>query len=305
MTTQVPALTTTFTPAKSCFQYYKYRYTGDELTCLEGGTGAPSACTYMQLGPSGSDANCFPSSLELGSTFYYSPGICPSGYEVACSSTVGGETRATCCPSSFSCQTETGWPWYSTDLCTIAIPRTVEVIVSESVVGGDWKRTTVSGAAANAIGIPIRWHSSDFASTTTGARTSATVTATETVSSSTDTSSSDSLSDTGGLSTGAKAGIGAGVGVAALLGFAALGWFVLRARRAKQANIAAAAREEEAKEPQMQPQLHPWELDSHEAMIPAELPSDNQPPCHQQWQILKDGVRDRQKKDFSRGFFCA
>ncbi|KAF5639621.1 nitrogen metabolic regulation nmr [Fusarium sp. NRRL 52700] len=275
MTTQVPALTTTFTPAKSCFQYYKYRYTGDELTCLEGGTGAPSACTYMQLGPSGSDANCFPSSLELGSTFYYSPGICPSGYEVACSSTVGGETRATCCPSSFSCQTEKGWPWYSTDLCTIAIPRTVEVIVSESVVGGDWKRTTVSGAAANAIGIPIRWHSSDFASTTTGARTSATGSATETLSSSTGTSSSDSSSDSGGLSIGAKAGIGAGIGVVALVGFAALAWFVLRARRAKQANIAATTRGEEAKEPQMQPQLYPWELDSHETMVPAELPSDS------------------------------
>ncbi|KAG5774798.1 hypothetical protein H9Q73_011522 [Fusarium xylarioides] len=272
MTTQVPALTTTFIPDKSCFQYYKYRYTGDELTCLEGGTGAPSACTYMQLGPSGSDENCFPSSLELGSTFYYSPGVCPSGYEVACSSTIGGETRATCCPS---CQTESGWPWYSTDLCTIAIPRTVEVIVSESVVGGDWKRTTVSGAAANAIGIPIRWHSSDFASTTTGARTSAKGSATETTSSSTSESSNDSSSDNGGLSTGAKAGIGVGVGVVALAGVAALAWFVLRARRAKQANIAAAAREEEAKEPQMQPQLHPWELDSHEAMIPAELPSDS------------------------------
>lgn len=98
MTTQAPDLTTTFTPDKSCFQYYKYRYTGDEITCKEGGTGAPSACTYMQLGPSGSDAGCFPSSLELGSTFYYSPGVCPSGFEVACSSTFGGETRATCCP---------------------------------------------------------------------------------------------------------------------------------------------------------------------------------------------------------------
>ncbi|KAI7759314.1 hypothetical protein LZL87_008691 [Fusarium oxysporum] len=286
MTTQVPDLTTTFTPAKSCFQYYKYRYTGDELTCLEGGTGAPSACTYMQLGPSGSDADCFPSSLELGSTFYYSPGICPSGFEVACSSTVGGETRATCCPS---CQTETGWPWYSTDLCTIAIPSTVEVIVSESVVGGDWKRTTVSGAAANAIGIPIRWHSSDFASTTTGARTSATGSATETISSSTGTSSSDSSSDHRGLSTGAKAGIGIGIGVAALAGFAALGWFVLRARRAKHANTAAAAGGEEAKEPRMQQQQHPWELDSHETMSPAELPSDSQV------QLSMVGVRDRQR----------
>jgi uncharacterized membrane protein YebE (DUF533 family) len=77
------------------------------------------------------------------------------------------------------------------------------------------------------------------------------------------------------LSTGAKVGIGAGVGVVALAGLAALGWFILRARRAKQANIAATAGGEEAKEPQMQPQLHPWELDSHEAMIPAELPSDS------------------------------
>ncbi|WZH44057.1 uncharacterized protein QYS62_005073 [Fusarium acuminatum] len=275
MTTQIPDLTTTFTPAKSCFQYYKYRYTGDELTCLEGGTGAPSACTYMQLGPSGSDADCFPSSLELDSTFYYSPGICPSGFEVACSSTSGGETRATCCPSSFSCQTESGWPWYSTDLCTIAIPRTVEVIVSESVVGGDWKRNTVSGAAANAIGIPIRWHASDFASTTTGARTSATGSATETASSSTGTSSSDSTSANEGLSTGAKAGIGIGAGVAALAVFAALGWFVVRARRAKQASTAAEVEGEWAKEPGMQQQQHPWELDSHQAMIPAELPSES------------------------------
>ncbi|KAH6968058.1 hypothetical protein HG530_007812 [Fusarium avenaceum] len=274
MTTQIPDLTTTFTPAKSCFQYYKYRYTGNELTCLEGGTGAPSVCTYMQLGPSGSNSDCFPSSLELGSTFYYSPGICPSGFEVACSSTFGGETRATCCPSSFSCQTESGWPWYSTDLCTIEIPRTVQVIVSESVVGGDWERNTVNGAAANAIGIPIRWHSSDFATTTTGTRASATDRETITIPPSTSTASSDSTPGDGGLSTGAKAGIGAGVGVAALALLAALGWFVLRTRRTKQANTAVEVDGEGAKGTQMQ-QRHPWELDSHETMIPAELPSES------------------------------
>lgn len=148
------------------------------------------------------------------------------------------------------------------------------MIVSESVVGGDWERNTVSGAAANAIGIPIRWHSSDFATTTTGTRTSATDRETITIPSSTATASSDSTPGDGGLSTGAKAGIGAGVGVAALALFAALGWFVLRARKAKQANTAAEVEGEGAKGTQMQ-QRHPWELDSHETMIPAELPSES------------------------------
>ncbi|EKJ75432.1 hypothetical protein FPSE_04385 [Fusarium pseudograminearum CS3096] len=215
MTTQAPDLTTTFTPAKSCFQYYKYRYTGDEITCQAGGT-VHLVVKQKQAGL-----------------------------------------------------------WYSTDLCTIVLPSTVEVIVSESVVGGDWKRTTVSGAAANAIGLPIRWHSSDFASTTSGTTTSATNSGTETITSSTSTSSSDPSSSNTGLSTGAKAGIGAGVGVVALIGLAALGWFVLRARRARQSSAASAA--QEPKEPQMQQQQHPWELDSHEAMSPAELPSDNIP----------------------------
>ncbi|KAF4454912.1 hypothetical protein F53441_2651 [Fusarium austroafricanum] len=140
--------------------------------------------------------------------------------------------------SSFSCQTEKGWPWYSTDLCTIVIPTTVEVIYAISTVGGDWETSTTNGARANAIGIPIRWHSSDFSIKTPGASTAETAGATETSSS----------SGGGGRSTGAKAGIGVGIGVAALAGFAALIWFVLRARRTKQANTAT--EEEWAQEPQ-------------------------------------------------------
>ncbi|KAL2672713.1 hypothetical protein Neosp_013427 [[Neocosmospora] mangrovei] len=240
MTSQVPALTTTFTPAKTCSQYYKYRYTGDKVQCLDN-DGEPSACTYMQLGPSQSDADCFPSSLELASTFYYSP----------------------------------DWPWYTTDLCTIVIPDTVEVIYSVSTVGGDWEKSTAKGAAANAIGIPIRWHSSDFASTTSdtsaaeASGTSGTSEAgTAETGSATETSSP---SGGGGLSTGAKAGIGVGVGVAALAGLGALLWFVLRARRAKQANAAAGG--QGFKEPQQQQQA--WELDSYQPIPPAELPSES------------------------------
>jgi hypothetical protein len=50
---------------------------------------------------------------------------------------------------------------------------------------------------------------------------------------------------------------------------------VVRARRAKQASTAAEVEGEWAKEPGMQQQQHPWELDSHQAMIPAELPSES------------------------------
>ena len=132
------------------------------------------------------------------------------------------------------------------------IPKTVDVIVSDSVLGGEWERKTSRGGGANAIGIPIRWHSSDFESTT--ADTAATMTKTE--SSSTSVSSSESESSYDGLSGGAKIGIGVGIGVGALLGIVALIWFVLRARRSKQANI----EHTEPKAPQMQQRQAPWEM---------------------------------------------
>ncbi|EEU41711.1 uncharacterized protein NECHADRAFT_97790 [Fusarium vanettenii 77-13-4] len=217
----------------------------------------------MQLGPSQSDVDCFPSSLELASTFYYSPGICPSGFELRVAMPVE-ECRAD----------ETGWPWYTTDLCTIVIPNTVEVIYSVSTAGGDWEKSTAKGAAANAIGIPIRWHSSDFASTTsdTSAAEASGTSGTSEVGTAETSGATETSSPSGGggLSTGAKAGIGVGVGVAALAGLGALLWFVLRARRAKQANAAAGG--EGFKEPQQQQQA--WELDSYQPIPPAELPSE-------------------------------
>ena len=156
------------------------------------------------------------------------------------------------------------------------IPKTVDVIVSDSVLGGEWERKTSRGGGANAIGIPIRWHSSDFKSTT-AADTATTMT--ETGSSSTSASSSESESGYDGLSGGAKIGIGVGIGVGALLGIVGLIWFVLRARRSKQANI----EHTEPKTPQMQQQHAPWEmeqqqrpleLDTQADMRPVELPTE-------------------------------
>ncbi|RSM01321.1 hypothetical protein CEP52_008606 [Fusarium oligoseptatum] len=199
MTSQVPALTTTFTPAKTCSQYYKYRYTGDKVQCLDN-SGEPSASH------------------------------------------------------------------------SLAKQRQIGLV---STVGGDWEKSTAKGAAANAIGIPIRWHSSDFASTTSdtsAAEASGTSGTSESGTAETGSATETSSPSGGaGLSTGAKAGIGVGVGIAALAGLGALLWFVLRARRAKQA---AAAGGEGFKEPQQQ-QQQAWELDSYQPIPPAELPTES------------------------------
>ncbi|RTE78452.1 hypothetical protein BHE90_007055 [Fusarium euwallaceae] len=231
MTSQVPALTTTFKPAKTCSQYYKYRYTGDKVQCLDN-SGEPSAFRHQ----------------------------------------VVRRERHAVQAHSLVKQRQVG---LGTQLiCTIVIPDTVEVIYSVSTVGGDWEKSTAKGAAANAIGIPIRWHSSDFASTTSdtsAAEASGTSGTSESGTAETGSATETSSPSGGGLSTGAKAGIGVGVGVAALAGLGALLWFVLRARRAKQA---AGAGGEGFKEPQQQ-QQQAWELDSYQPIPPAELPTES------------------------------
>ena len=81
----IPALTTIFTPSPSCLSdLYFYQPTD----------------FYISLGPP-STSDCLPSGWALSG--YFSPGICPSGYAIACSSlnSLGSltETVATCCPS--------------------------------------------------------------------------------------------------------------------------------------------------------------------------------------------------------------
>jgi hypothetical protein len=103
MTVTTPlALTTTFSPPPDCFtdtwyiEYVtgEYYYTTSISNSLEG--------WYLSQGPT-NWRTCFPSGYEATTDFYYSPGVCPSGYSIAKSSVlsigVSSETRATCCPS--------------------------------------------------------------------------------------------------------------------------------------------------------------------------------------------------------------
>lgn len=91
-TSAVPALTTTFTPAASCLtDLYLY-------SVVSGGY----LWDYRQLGPSPTASECFPSKFSATPSAYFSPGICPTYYSIACSTVVNigtvTETRATCCP---------------------------------------------------------------------------------------------------------------------------------------------------------------------------------------------------------------
>jgi len=89
-----PSLTTLFVPPNSCFtDAYWYLFTSGQTPEVAG----PGAASYLGLPWS---TNCLPTNWAASS--YFSPGICPGGYTIACSSfniveTVT-ETVATCCP---------------------------------------------------------------------------------------------------------------------------------------------------------------------------------------------------------------
>ncbi|XXG99927.1 hypothetical protein Hte_006268 [Hypoxylon texense] len=234
----------TFDPVPSCTQDIYY-IVAQDISCVDG-NGNVVACRYFHLGPTTSTSDCFPTTWTPTPGAYISPGACPRGYTVACAQTqVGGpETMATCCPNSYSCQTDsTAWPWYSTDLCVQPMADTITYFYTTRTPGKDFETaSTTGGGEINAFGVVIRWQASDLikSTATTSTSTQAAQTSTSTrasmvpsssvlTSSTIDTSVS---SDPRGLSVGARAGIGIGVAAAFVIILAAI--FILwRTRRKK------------------------------------------------------------------------
>ncbi|CAK7223355.1 hypothetical protein SBRCBS47491_005180 [Sporothrix bragantina] len=241
----VPALTTTFTPSSSCtIDLYKQAYPG--ITCAIGSSLIP--CDFYHLGVDSSTSDCFPPGWSDASTAYYSPGICPSGYTEACQSVVNSETRATCCPVGYQCQTETNWPWYSTDPCTFVMSTQQTFVYTTSIIGkGNVVSTVTAAEGLNAFGLQIRYQSTDFASSTSSSSfTSSTPKATGQTTGSgssgpspTGGSSGGSSNTSSGLSSGAKAGIGIGVALGALAFIGVALFLFIRKRRAAAAASAA------------------------------------------------------------------
>ncbi|KAJ5890250.1 hypothetical protein N7504_011060 [Penicillium tannophilum] len=182
MTATAIPLTTVFSPAAACttdtwyIEYLSGTYHYD--TAIS----ATDAGWWLSQGPK-EWSSCFPSGYKAATDFYFSPGLCPSGYTVASQSTdsLDGnvETRATCCPSGYSAQTENGLVWYSTNRCTSTngnsnhawtFTKTNEIS----------SMTTADGINAKAVF--VRWQSTDFTTPTATSMGATTSTGSSTVS---------------------------------------------------------------------------------------------------------------------------
>ncbi|KAH6621246.1 hypothetical protein B0J18DRAFT_411029 [Chaetomium sp. MPI-SDFR-AT-0129] len=155
----VGPLTTTFTPPASCIA------TDPQLYQVWSRTSS----SYVAGPLFTPDSNCFPKSYNPAPTNYYSPGWCPHGYTIACSTLastgIETETAAVCCPGnlSYTClaSATSGQPFVG---CTTAWSRAEGVLGVTVVKDGTIDGTTSVTETANAItayGIQIRFRSSD------------------------------------------------------------------------------------------------------------------------------------------------
>jgi hypothetical protein len=100
-TSSLSPLTTVFTPPASCVADINwYTYTASQTNGLVT-IGNPTQCVdHLCYAAFPLNSNCLPEGWALSRAF--SPGVCPEGYTIACSSlsTAGTatETVATCCP---------------------------------------------------------------------------------------------------------------------------------------------------------------------------------------------------------------
>jgi len=186
MSTTTYSLKTIFTPSASCLSSVFHR-------------------GWWQLGPL-STSDCLPPNYQIASGFYYSPGVCPSGYIVACSRTVVAatltETIATCCPSDYSCHTNSDLTFFSTLGCYTNGHGTLPFISGSSTLS----KNPEGPGGVNAYSVQVRWQSSDLLATS--------VYTTTVTSNPTTVTSTPTTATTPGLNTSGKVGIGLGVPIA-------------------------------------------------------------------------------------------
>ncbi|KAI0413227.1 hypothetical protein F5X98DRAFT_378926 [Xylaria grammica] len=235
-------LTTSFTPAPNCNSFVSgLIYT---QTITTNGTTTTSEHQYHTLGQNNTSL-CYPPYYHVGTEFYYSPAMCPSGWYPACGNFGSGtvpETRATCCPSGYSCmspaqETET----WSTLSCISYAQSSIYVTVPDDAYQV-WSRVVQIQPIINAAAVNVRWQPTDFV-ITTSQTTSITPSPSSSVSFTTSSPTKGPVASDGptpptqGISTGTKIGIGVGVGGGALGFVLASTLYFLRARRNKKRKV--------------------------------------------------------------------
>lgn len=81
-------------------------YTATGADCTSTYIGANNDNQWIQYGQPNT-TECVPPNFTAFDGYYYSPGICPSGYTYACEAGVGSSTtQATCCPVGYVCRAD-------------------------------------------------------------------------------------------------------------------------------------------------------------------------------------------------------
>ncbi|KAK7947874.1 uncharacterized protein PG986_008760, partial [Apiospora aurea] len=184
--------------------------------------------TWLQHGTVGPAApECFPGGYNAVNG-YYSPGVCPQGYEYACSAGIEeSATVATCCPSGFVCQTRptddlnvcytrfSSNSFLTVDVWTTMPGEKSEFVSTKAFRKDQWGMARGLGVVVRRSGDDPTWPDATGASVSISRPTVA-------------AESSPSV----GLSSGAKIGMGVGVSLGlVLIGGAVVGSVLLARRR--------------------------------------------------------------------------
>lgn len=215
------ALTTTFTPAPSCFtDLWLY---GDRAVNY-----------WYSMGPP-DPSNCFPPSWQSATTSFFSPGVCPQGYSTACASeAISGsmtETSARCCPSGWYCYSHANVNFPGQACATHVTSPGISTITTSAasiITTTAYINTT---DFINAFGVEIRWQSTDFVATSTIPSAPTTSSTTSTLASPvsqaspTQSASTSIPGQSDNKNIGLGVGIGVGVAVLLMLGAGAV-WYL-------------------------------------------------------------------------------
>ncbi|KAI1406926.1 hypothetical protein F5Y13DRAFT_195924 [Hypoxylon sp. FL1857] len=239
--TNTGPLTTIFTPAPECSSIVSgtsFKQILDD--------GYTTIYKYLSLGPN-TTSKCYP--RGFADPFdYYSPGICPFGWTLACMfidyAASLTETTAKCCPRGYTCQSTGVTRGWSTLSCfSTAIP---DISATVPNLSNQYTVTVITNAVLHAAAVNVRWQRDDHMPPETLTLTSASKSTTlntssqnASVSLTIPTASNVSVinNTVQSMSVNVKIGIGVGVGILAVICFAVGGLMWLKWRnKARERN---------------------------------------------------------------------